>query len=149
MPGKRLAIDIGGTFVDFVLLDEGTGRIRIEKEPSPETELTNNIFQGIGRLQVEPAELGMIVYGSTVVINTILQERGGNKSLAATSCGQRTTRNDPGTEPISHISSKSSERRIPSTRARPIFPVAPATQTLISSPCLFLIFSAMKFLPPC
>ena len=31
---QRLAIDVGGTFVDFVLLDEETGDIRIEKAPS-------------------------------------------------------------------------------------------------------------------
>jgi N-methylhydantoinase A len=75
MKGKRLGIDVGGTFVDFVLLDETTGEVRIEKEPSTPENLTDRILSGIRRLQVEPAELDMILHASTIVVNSIIQER--------------------------------------------------------------------------
>ncbi len=85
MSEKNLAIDIGGTFVDFVLLDDTTGNITTEKEPFSEKNLPDHIFHGIDRLQVKPSELSMIIHGTTVVINTILQERGARIGLITTS----------------------------------------------------------------
>lgn len=34
-PGRRrrLAVDVGGTFIDYVLLDEATGEVLVEKQP--------------------------------------------------------------------------------------------------------------------
>ncbi len=84
MPRKRLAIDVGGTFVDFVLLDETTGHTSIEKEPSLHKDLTDRFFDGIKRLQVNLSDLDMIIHGSTLVINTILQERGAPIGLITT-----------------------------------------------------------------
>ncbi len=84
MPGKRIAIDVGGTFVDFVLLDETTGNITIEKEPSLRKNLTDRIFGGLHRLRVTPADLEMIIHGSTTAMNTILQERGARVGLITT-----------------------------------------------------------------
>ena len=84
MTGKRLAIDVGGTFIDFVLHDEMTGEVRIEKEPSTVEILTERILSGIHQLRVEPAELDMILHGSTMVINTILQEGGAPIGLITT-----------------------------------------------------------------
>lgn len=82
--GKRLAIDVGGTFVDFVLLDETTGEITIEKEPSLRESLPDRIFNGIERLKANVTELDLISHGSTTVINTILQERGASLGLITT-----------------------------------------------------------------
>ncbi|MFQ5662615.1 MAG: hydantoinase/oxoprolinase family protein [Terriglobia bacterium] len=84
MPRNRLAIDVGGTFVDFVLLDETTGKLTIEKEPSIRMSLTDRLFEGIKRLRVDPAALEMITHGSTLVINTILQEGGAPVGLITT-----------------------------------------------------------------
>ena len=84
MSEKRLAIDIGGTFADFVLLDEESGSVTLEKEPSPKERLTDHIFKGIGRLSVDLTDLDMVIHGSTVVINTILQEVGGRIGLITT-----------------------------------------------------------------
>ncbi|MEE8304420.1 MAG: hydantoinase/oxoprolinase family protein, partial [Candidatus Tectomicrobia bacterium] len=81
---KRLAIDIGGTFVDFVLLDEMTGTLKIDKEPSLHKSLTDCIFAGIKRLQVDLPDLDMIIHASTLVINTVLQERGSSVGLITT-----------------------------------------------------------------
>lgn len=84
MSEKRLAIDIGGTFADFVLLDEDSGSVTLEKEPSPKERLTDHIFRGIGRLDVDLTDLDMVIHGSTVVINTILQEVGSRIGLITT-----------------------------------------------------------------
>jgi N-methylhydantoinase A len=88
MAGKRLAIDVGGTFVDFVLLDEASGAISIEKGASNIKSLTERFFGGMRGLGVEAGELSMIIHGSTVVLNTILQEKGASLGLI-TSAGFR------------------------------------------------------------
>lgn len=84
MADNRLAIDVGGTFIDFVLLDETTGSITTEKELSVIRELSDHIFAGLDRLQVGLRDLAMIIHGSTVVINTIIQERGAAIGLITT-----------------------------------------------------------------
>ncbi len=83
MTRQRLAIDVGGTFVDFVLLDEDSGAVRIEKAPSS-SELERRFFEGIDSLEIDLAALPMIIHGSTMVINTIVQEKGARIGLITT-----------------------------------------------------------------
>ncbi len=84
MSEKRLAVDVGGTFTDLVLLDEATGEVSIEKEPSQIGEIADHLFAGLSRLGVSAAELSMILHGSTVAINTILQECGARVGILTT-----------------------------------------------------------------
>ncbi len=83
MMQKRLAIDVGGTFVDFVSLDEETGDIRIEKAPSSGL-LEQRFFEGIDSLALDLKALRTIIHGSTLVINTIVQEKGARIGLITT-----------------------------------------------------------------
>ena len=79
----RLATDVGGTFIDFVLLDERTGEIRIDKEPAFRDEIAERLFAGYQRL-VGGEPLARLIHGSTIAINTILQERGAKVGLITT-----------------------------------------------------------------
>ena len=81
---QRLAVDVGGTFTDLVLMDDTTGMIKIEKEPSQIGELADHLFAALERLDASPASLGMILHGSTVAINTIVQEKGARIGLITT-----------------------------------------------------------------
>ncbi|MBM4424182.1 MAG: hydantoinase/oxoprolinase family protein [Chloroflexi bacterium] len=83
MTNQRLAIDVGGTFVDFVLFDEASGEICIEKVSSG-GKLEERFFEGIERLGLSLTDLAMIVHGSTTVINTIVQEKGARTGLITT-----------------------------------------------------------------
>lgn len=83
MTRKRLAIDVGGTFVDFVSLDGDTGDVRIEKSPSSGS-LERRFFEGIDNLALDPRALQTIIHGSTMVINTIVQEKGARVGLITT-----------------------------------------------------------------
>ncbi|MFO1377854.1 MAG: hydantoinase/oxoprolinase family protein [Steroidobacteraceae bacterium] len=71
----RIAIDVGGTFVDYVLLDERTGAITIEKQISTPERIVDEVMTGLGRLPVELSAVS-IFHGTTVALNTIVQERG-------------------------------------------------------------------------
>ena len=80
---RRLAVDVGGTFIDFVTLDPVSGEVAIEKVRSS-GELDRQFFEGTELLSLNSAELGMIVHGSTMVINTIVQENGARVGLITT-----------------------------------------------------------------
>lgn len=83
-PGYRIAIDVGGTFVDYVLLNEQTGEIAIEKQPSTPARIVEEVSAGLGRLPVSLAEVGRILHGTTVALNTIVQEKGIKAGLITT-----------------------------------------------------------------
>lgn len=83
LPGKRLAIDVGGTFVDFVQFDERSGELSVEKVPSS-GQLESRFFEGIDLLKVDLADVDMIIHGSTLVINTVVQEKGARVGLVTT-----------------------------------------------------------------
>ena len=80
---RRLAVDVGGTFIDFVTLDPDTGSISIEKVHSAGA-LDEQFFEGTNKLNLDLTDLGMIVHGSTLVINTIVQENGARVGLVTT-----------------------------------------------------------------
>jgi N-methylhydantoinase A len=82
--GSRLAIDVGGTFIDFVLFDEATGEVRVDKELSRHTDLAAALFRGFDRLAADGRAVGRLIHGSTLVINTILQESGSPVGLITT-----------------------------------------------------------------
>jgi N-methylhydantoinase A len=74
--GPRVAIDVGGTFIDFVMVDGETGELVIEKQPSTPSRLVENLIEGLDGLPREIGSISQIFHGTTVAINAILQMRG-------------------------------------------------------------------------
>ncbi len=83
MTRKHLAVDVGGTFIDFMLFDSDQHTLQIEKIPSSGA-LDQRLLEGIDRLGIDPRDLSMIIHGSTIVINTIVQEAGALVGLITT-----------------------------------------------------------------
>ncbi len=79
----RLAVDVGGTFIDFVYHDELTGEVRTEKVRSAGT-LSGRLVEGIRALEADITSLPTIVHGSTMVLNSIVQEKGARVGLITT-----------------------------------------------------------------
>ncbi|HEX4571802.1 MAG TPA: hydantoinase/oxoprolinase family protein, partial [Dongiaceae bacterium] len=70
-----LGIDTGGTFTDFVLVDEAQGAVTTAKVPSTPGDPAAAIAAGLARLEgVERVE--RLVIGTTVATNAVLQRRG-------------------------------------------------------------------------
>jgi N-methylhydantoinase A len=82
--GFRIAIDVGGTFVDFVMLDESSGEISLEKQPSTPERIVEEVGTGLARLPVELADVERIFHGTTVALNTIVQQKGVQVGLLTT-----------------------------------------------------------------
>jgi N-methylhydantoinase A/oxoprolinase/acetone carboxylase beta subunit len=84
----RLGCDIGGTFTDFVLLNDRTGEIRINKCLTTPGDPSEAVGQGIEELeQVTPGfveKLDEVIHGTTLVINSIIERKGAKTGLITT-----------------------------------------------------------------
>jgi len=84
----RLGIDVGGTFTDFVLLDEHTGQTHIYKCLTTPRDPSEAMEAGVRELarQVPGCVERMeeIIHGTTLVINAILERKGARTALLTT-----------------------------------------------------------------
>ncbi|MCA9847568.1 MAG: hydantoinase/oxoprolinase family protein [Dehalococcoidia bacterium] len=74
-----LGVDVGGTFTDFLLWDDGA--IRVHKRPSTPDDPGRAVLDGLDHLGVTPE---LIVHGTTVATNAVLQRRGARTALVTT-----------------------------------------------------------------
>ncbi|OPX38408.1 MAG: hypothetical protein B1H13_11380 [Desulfobacteraceae bacterium 4484_190.3] len=85
----RLGCDIGGTFTDFVLLNDETGEIRIHKCLTTPSDPSDAVVQGIRELEAKTsdfvADLSEVIHGTTLVINSIIERKGARTGLITTS----------------------------------------------------------------
>ncbi|MDE2699792.1 MAG: hydantoinase/oxoprolinase family protein, partial [Gemmatimonadota bacterium] len=85
----RLGIDIGGTFTDATLIDEETGNIRVGKVSSTPRDPSLGFMEAtrriLGEAEIEPAEVGYIVHGTTVVTNAIIEGKTARTGFITTS----------------------------------------------------------------
>ncbi len=76
--------DIGGTYTDIVILDPESRSLRIGKVSSTPADPSEGFLEGLESLGVDPAGLQLIVHGTTVATNAILERNGGKCGLIAT-----------------------------------------------------------------
>jgi N-methylhydantoinase A len=85
----RLGIDIGGTFTDFCLMEEATGRTLAMKVPSTPLHPSEAVLKGIAqfgeRHGVPAAAIAYFVHGTTIGVNTLLERKGARTGLLITS----------------------------------------------------------------
>src|SRR3984893_15916117 len=83
----RITVDTGGTFSDFVCLDEDTGAISITKVPSTPDDPSPAILQGVQALVaggISPADIGFFCHRTTVGTNALLEGKGARTGLLVT-----------------------------------------------------------------
>ena len=84
----RIGIDVGGTFTDFVLADRVTGQATRYKEPSVPADPSLSVRRGlpslIERAGVQPEDVELIVHGTTLLVNAIVQRKGARVGLVVT-----------------------------------------------------------------
>src|SRR3954470_7154768 len=87
MSRYRVTVDTGGTFSDFVYLNEDTGEVTISKVPSTPDDPSRAILQGIESLigqGVAPADISYFCHGTTVGTNALLEGKGVRAGLLVT-----------------------------------------------------------------
>ena len=84
----RLAVDIGGTFTDIVLELPG-GQRETHKLLTTCDHPGNAVLSGIdhvlGQTDLAPADIGLIMHGTTLATNALIERSGANTALLTTS----------------------------------------------------------------
>lgn len=84
----RLGCDIGGTFTDFVLLNDRTGEITVNKCLTTPGDPSDAVEQGVRELEEKArgflGELDEVIHGTTLVINSIIERKGARTGLITT-----------------------------------------------------------------
>jgi N-methylhydantoinase A len=82
---RRVAVDIGGTFTDLVLLQDGRATATA-KTPTTPDDPSVGVETGVLRLLAEhpPEAVGEIVHGTTLVSNALIERKGVTTGLITT-----------------------------------------------------------------
>lgn len=80
----RVAIDIGGGFVDLVALDEKTGKTSWSKAQVTPHDLAECVAKVFDLSKVDAKHVSQLLHGQTLVINAILQRKGAKIGLITT-----------------------------------------------------------------
>ena len=85
----RLAVDIGGTFTDIVLLDGVSGSVQVEKilttPVAPLDAVRSGIIGLLARTGVRPEEIvAPIVHATTLITNALIEGKTGRAALVTT-----------------------------------------------------------------
>lgn len=81
MPRTVVGIDVGGTFTDIAVLQDG--RLSVHKLPSTPQNPSLGIVQGVGEAGVDTGAADF-VHGSTVATNALLEGKGSRTALVTT-----------------------------------------------------------------
>ena len=88
-PDWRLAVDIGGTFTDVVLIDAASGRVIVDKTLTTPAAPLDGVRAGVRQLLakagVRPAEItAPIVHATTLITNALIEGKIGRAGVVST-----------------------------------------------------------------
>ncbi len=87
---NKIGVDVGGTFTDFILESSANGArsIHVHKVPSTPEDQSIAVLQGIQEIcdqaKLAPGELDLIVHGTTVATNTVIEHNGADVGMLTT-----------------------------------------------------------------
>ena len=84
----RLGVDVGGTFTDLLLHDEKTNRTFQAKTPSTPEDQSIGVAAGVKliceKAGISPSDIDLILHGTTVATNAVLEGKGSRVGLLVT-----------------------------------------------------------------
>ena len=86
MAQARLAADIGGTFTDIVVeTDTGLSTCKVLTTPeAPEEGVFDGIQRALEDTGLAPADFGLIIHGTTLATNAIIERKGARMAMIVT-----------------------------------------------------------------
>jgi N-methylhydantoinase A len=86
MEKARLAVDIGGTFTDLCLDWNGKlTSVKVLTTPrAPEEGVLDGMEQILKQTGIKPADLGLVIHGTTLATNAIIERKGAKTALVVT-----------------------------------------------------------------
>jgi N-methylhydantoinase A len=86
MNKARLAVDIGGTFTDLAL-EQGGRRFStklLTTPRAPEESVLDGIGRILGQAGLAPQDVGLVIHGTTLATNAIIERKGASTALIVT-----------------------------------------------------------------
>jgi len=84
----RLGVDIGGTFTDFALIDDVSGKVSVNKALTTPHDPSEAIMHGtkalLDREGLAASQLDVIVQGTTLATNALIERKGAKTGLITT-----------------------------------------------------------------
>jgi N-methylhydantoinase A len=80
----RLAVDIGGTFVDAVAFDRETGTIDVEKTSTTPANPATGVLDSVDGLGTDLGDVDAFVHGTTLGLNAFLEREGATTGIVTT-----------------------------------------------------------------
>ena len=87
----RVGVDVGGTFTDIVLertLGDGRQQVVVHKVPSTPADQSEGVVKGVveicGIAGVGPGDIDMLVHGTTVATNMVIERKGAEVGMITT-----------------------------------------------------------------
>jgi len=81
MKRYRIAVDIGGTFVDAIAFDRVTGKVHLEKASTTPARPSVGVLDALGKLGADLADADVFVHGTTLGVNAILERKGATTGI--------------------------------------------------------------------
>ena len=82
---KIIGVDVGGTYTDVFFLNELDGSCDVAKVPSTRTDQSVGIQEGIKQKLEKLSEVSLIIHGTTVGTNALLERKGAKTGIITTS----------------------------------------------------------------
>ncbi len=82
--GVICGADAGGTFTDFVGVSEKDNDLKVGKALSTPTDPANAINEASQRAGIDTKNIDLLIYGTTVATNTLIERKGANVGLLST-----------------------------------------------------------------
>ncbi len=79
-----IGVDVGGTNTDLVFVDTEAGELRLAKVPSTPTNQADGLMRGIDILGVPLNEVDLLIHGTTVATNAVIERKGARCGLITT-----------------------------------------------------------------
>ena len=86
--GYRVGVDVGGTFTDFVLIDEGSGRSFLGKRLTTPQDPAIGVIDGLGSVLEEAGvaapDINIAIHGTTLITNALIERTGAKTAFLTT-----------------------------------------------------------------
>ena len=82
-----IGVDVGGTFTDVLLMPLDGSRSTLAKVPStasPAEGVVQGVLEAARRAGIDPATVELVLNGTTIVTNTVIEQRGARVGLLVT-----------------------------------------------------------------
>lgn len=79
-----IGVDVGGTNTDLVFVDTETNELRVAKVPSTPANQADGLMHGIDNLGVPLKDVDLLIHGTTVATNAVIERKGARCGLITT-----------------------------------------------------------------